>query len=131
MKTLIIGTIGSPVTLLSTEELEGVKILISYGGGSKETFYAIDLVKNMNNTITIKNIDGRKITITLDYIVMQEPITIIKQVFDTTPRSNYHGKKCNKSTITRYIEMDMSYTKYELVNTYLNNVEIYQINEII
>lgn len=105
---------STPSSLISAEESEYLKLLISYGGGmggSKETIYC-SVQHETEHTITVKNdLTGQIITYNRRFIVAYyHEVILVKAVFDTIGHANYHGKRFKRHETTVWVEIPKGFT---------------------
>lgn len=107
MKTLLVGKVCSPSTIISNEVLEMERILVSYGGGmggaNKE--YYTSKIKKEGELLKIITLEGQKLSLNPRFIVEIEETKVLKVKTDTSAHSNYHDETCKKSIVTQYFNM--------------------------
>jgi hypothetical protein len=106
MEKLKIGLPCSPSKRISVETIKATEILVSYGGGLGGTSKTYYFTEKNSDTYTLVN--GEVIRLNSNFIVMEKPIVLVKQITDTTNHSNYRSTKYKKTILTEYYKL-----KYE------------------
>ena len=72
--------------IVKHEIIKADEILITFGGGmggGNIKYFAIKNKSKSTRSIEIRTVDGRDIFLTRDHIVYQEPVRLLKMVFNT------------------------------------------------
>jgi hypothetical protein len=122
MNKIKIGKPCSPSKLIDKEIFDAHRILVSYGGGmggANQKFYTRDFSEN-DNELIFTDIENRKLTVNKRFIVLKEPVRLVRTLTDTTKHSNYRKTTVANSQVIQYRVLYPNDT-YEFVDDYVSS----------